>query len=98
MACHVAYTVLGRFPGGFYSSIAITNTGTAPINGWTLAFDFGGDQKISVAWGATAAQTGSAVTMTTSSYDSSIAPGATLNEVGTEGTWTVSDASPTVSR
>jgi hypothetical protein len=94
-ACQVAYTVQSQWHGGFTASIAITNGGTAAINGWTLVFVFGGDQKINNAWGASATQSGSTVTLTNASYDSTIAPGATTSSIGMIGTWTTSNAAPT---
>ena len=33
-------------------TIVVTNTGTAAINGWTLAFSYPGDQHITSAWNA----------------------------------------------
>lgn len=94
VACHVAYTVQSEWQGGFSAGIAITNTGEQTFNGWKLTFTFGGDQKINNVWGATASQSGAAVTLTNLSYDATIAPGATMSSVGLGGTWTVSDAAP----
>ncbi len=56
--CHVTYTLLSEWRGGFVSSLAITNTGNQPINGWSLAFAFGGDQKITNAWGRASPRAG----------------------------------------
>lgn len=92
--CHVAYTTQSEWNGGFTSAISITNTGTAADNGWTLTFTFGGDQKAGNVWGATASQSGHAVTLVNLPWDATIAAGATINVVGMTGTWSTSDAAP----
>jgi endoglucanase len=92
--CHVAYAVQSEWAGGFTAAVSITNNGTSAINGWTLTYRYGGDQKVTSAWGATASQSGATVTLTSVSYDASIAAGATLTGVGMQGTWSASDAAP----
>jgi hypothetical protein len=55
-----------------------------------------GDQKITASWNtATNGQSGEAVTLTNASYNGSIAAGASTT-IGFQGTWTSSDAAPTV--
>ncbi|MBS2966705.1 glycoside hydrolase family 6 protein [Actinocrinis puniceicyclus] len=92
--CHVTYTNQSVWPGGFTASVAINNAGSSAINGWTLTYRYGGDQKVTSAWGATSSQSGSTVTLTSVSWDASIAPGATLTGVGMQGTWASSNAAP----
>lgn len=92
VACHVSYTTSSQWTGGFTAAISISNTGVVADNGWTLTFTFGGDQKITGAWGASATQSGETVTLTNLSYDGSIAPGATISGIGFQGTWNASDA------
>jgi hypothetical protein len=91
--CSVAYVRENEWRGGFVADVALTNTGSAPINGWTLGFTFPGDQRISNGWNATVIQTGASVTAANASYNGTIAPGAQV-WVGLYGTWQTSDASP----
>lgn len=93
-SCHVTYTIQSEWVGGFTASVTINNTGSTAVNGWTLTYRYGGDQKVTSAWGATASQSGTTVTLKNVSYDASIAPGGTLTGVGMQGTWTSSDAAP----
>ena len=93
VGCRVAYTVPSQWQGGFQAAITVTNLGD-PLNGWTLGFSFGGDQHVGNVWGATASQSGSAVTLANLPWDAAIAAGATINVVGMTGTWTASDAAP----
>ena len=49
-SCQVTYSTQSQWAGGFVASVTIANPGSAAINGWTLAFTFPGDQKITNAW------------------------------------------------
>jgi acetylxylan esterase len=93
-SCHVSYTTSSEWAGGFVAGVTITDTGTAPVNGWRLTFTFPGDQKITNAWNATVSQSGSSVTATNASYDAAIGPGGNVS-LGFQGTWAASDAVPT---
>jgi cellulase/cellobiase CelA1 len=92
--CHVTYANQSEWAGGFTANVSIKNNGTSAINNWILTYHYGGDQKVTSAWGATPSQSGANVTLTNLSYDGSIAPGVTLTGVGMQGTWTTSDAAP----
>jgi Cellulose binding domain len=90
--CRVSYTK-NEWPGGLTAGITVTNTGTSAVNGWTLAFAFPGDTKVTSAWNATVTQTGAAVTAKNVSYNGTIAPGADVS-FGFKGTWTSGDPAP----
>jgi hypothetical protein len=91
--CHVSFTPT-TWPGGFTANVTITNDSTSVINGWSLAFVFPGDQKITTAWNAAVTQTGTSVTAADLGYNASIAPGGSQS-FGFQGTWTLGNASPT---
>jgi endoglucanase len=93
VSCQAAYSLTNSWAGGFQAQIVLTNTGTAAISPWTLAFTFGGDQQIASLWNASYAQSGEAVTVTPESYDATIAAGASVT-VGFTGSYTTSDAAP----
>lgn len=92
--CVATYTLVNSWSGGFQGSITIANNGTAPINGWTIAWTFPGDQKIGQLWSAGYTQSGEHVTATNLPYNATIAPGSSVN-FGFTGTFTNSDTSPT---
>jgi O-glycosyl hydrolase len=92
--CHVTYATQSQWAGGFVAQVTIANTGSAAINGWTLAFTFPGDQHITNAWNGTPSQSGENVTITNASYNGSI-PAGSSTAIGFQGTWTNSDAVPT---
>ena len=93
VSCQAVYSVTSTWPGGFQAQIVLSNTGTAPISPWALAFTFGGDQKIASLWNASYTQSGERVTVTNESYNSAIAPGASVT-VGFTGGYTTSNAAP----
>jgi endoglucanase len=92
--CSVAYSVTNAWQGGFQAQVVLTNTGTATINNWTLAWTFGSDQAISNMWGATSAQTGQHVNATAASYDAVVPAGGTAT-VGFTATSSATSPSPT---
>jgi hypothetical protein len=93
-SCHVTYTLNSSWPGGFTAQVGIANTGTTTINGWSLTFTFPGDEKITSDFNGGFSQSGENVTLTSASYNGTIAPGANIT-VGFQGTWTNSVANPT---
>jgi O-glycosyl hydrolase len=93
-ACAVSYSTSSQWAGGFVANLTITNTGSTPVNGWTLKFTFPGDQKITSTWNGVATQSGEAVSIVNESYNATIAAGGNTS-LGFQGTWTNSDAAPT---
>ncbi|MGQ4387303.1 cellulase family glycosylhydrolase [Streptomyces sp. SAS_270] len=86
-ACSVGYRVVNEWPGGFQGEIALRNTGTATLNGWTLAFSFANGQTVSNMWGGTPTQTGGTVSVVPAAYTSTITAGGsvTVGFIGAKG-------------
>ncbi len=76
-ACEVAYELANQWDNGYQANVTISNTGTAPIAGWTLTFDHAPGQTVDSAWNATVTQSGSAVTASNpaSHWNGTIQPG-----------------------
>ncbi|MEO3816405.1 cellulose binding domain-containing protein [Plantactinospora sp. B24E8] len=91
--CRVAYTA-NSWNNGFTASVTITNTGSSPINGWTMNYTLPSGQQVTNTWNATVTQSGSAVTARNVGHNGSIAPGATAS-FGYQGTLSGSYSSPT---
>ncbi|MEO3768896.1 PHB depolymerase family esterase [Micromonospora sp. B9E7] len=83
-ACRVGYTV-NAWNTGLTASVTITNTGSAAVNGWALTFTLPGGQRITSGWNAQYAPTSGAVTARNVSYNSTIAPNASV-EIGFQAT------------
>src|SRR5690242_11029507 len=92
-ACSVTYSLVNSWTGGFQGQTVIKNTGGSTINGWTLAWTFPGDQKITQLWNGSYTQSGEAVRVTNASYNAAIPPGGTVT-VGFTGTFTSNDTTP----
>ena len=86
--CHVGFNIVNSWNTGFQVGLSIQNTGTTPINGWTLTWTFPGAQQVSQLWNGTATQSGAAVSVTNLSYNATIAPGATYGDAGFTGAGT----------
>ncbi|MFI5907551.1 glycoside hydrolase family 3 N-terminal domain-containing protein [Dactylosporangium sp. NPDC051541] len=91
--CAVTYAV-NDWGGGFTGTVTVKNTGSTTINGWTLAFTFPGNQKVSQGWSATWSQSGAAVTAKSDTWNGTLAPGASQS-AGFNGTYSGSNPRPT---
>ncbi|MBG0566595.1 cellulase family glycosylhydrolase [Actinoplanes aureus] len=79
---------------GLTNSIAITNTGTTAINGWTLAFTLPAGQSIVSGWSASYSPASGTVTATNASYNGSLPPGGSAT-IGYQANHTGNAAAPT---
>jgi cellulose 1,4-beta-cellobiosidase len=86
--CHVGFNITNSWGTGFQVALSIQNTGTAPINGWTLTWSFPGTQTIANLWNGAATQTGAVVTVNSMSYNGTIAAGSSYNDAGFVGNGT----------
>jgi cellulose 1,4-beta-cellobiosidase len=91
--CSVNYQVSNSWPGGFGASFSITNLGD-PITSWTLKWTWPSGQTVSQGWNGTFSQSGTTETVTSLSYNGSIATGATASGMGFNGTWTGTNTNP----
>ena len=93
--CKVVYTVTSwTGAAGSAASIAITNTGTAAVDNWSLQFTWPGNQQVSAGWGGNFGQSGNTVTVTAPSYAPNLAAGATTTP-GFNGGYTGTNPKPT---
>ncbi|WP_326730555.1 PHB depolymerase family esterase [Streptomyces phaeochromogenes] len=76
-ACKVTVTT-NAWSTGLTGSVTITNTGTARIEGWKLAFTLPSGQTVTNGWGATYAPASGAVTATNATYNGTITPNASV--------------------
>lgn len=90
--CQVGYATQS-WPGGFTAEVTIRNAGTAPVDGWTLAFTLPGGQRVTNAWNATVAPAAGAVTARDAGFNGRIPAGGTQS-FGFQGTYTGAFAEP----
>jgi cellulose 1,4-beta-cellobiosidase len=92
--CSVNYQVTNQWPGGFGASISITNLGD-PITSWTLTWTWPSGQSVQSGWNGNFSQSGTTETVTSLSYNGSIATGGTASGIGFNGTWNGTNTNPT---
>jgi endo-1,4-beta-xylanase len=92
-ACRVTNAV-SPWNTGLTDNITITNTGTAPINGWSLKFALASGQTITSGWSATYSPNSGQVTATNVGYNASIPPGGSTT-IGFQANHTGNSAAPT---
>ncbi|MGP4113885.1 glycoside hydrolase family 6 protein [Streptomyces sp. 4N509B] len=77
-ACSVDYTT-NDWGSGFTANITITNEGDAPLNGWTLTYDYSGNQRLAQGWNAVWSQSGARVTVEDAGWNATVAAGASVS-------------------
>ena len=93
-SCRVNYAKQSEWSSGFVANVTITNTGTAAISPWSLAFTFPGNQRITSSWSANLTQSGAGVTARNLDYNGTIAPGANTS-FGFQATFSGTNSNPT---
>ncbi|HEY8464450.1 MAG TPA: sugar-binding protein [Bacillota bacterium] len=72
--CTVTYTIQNDWGSGATVNVTLKNNQTTAITGWTLVWNFGGNQKITNLWNGTFNQSGTEVTVKNAAYNGTIAP------------------------
>lgn len=81
--CSVKFADVNDWGNGYVASIDVTNTGTNPIDGWTLVFTWPtGWQQMNGGWNANWEQTGSTVRVTSLTTNGKLAAGGGTVNVG----------------
>src|SRR6202035_4869989 len=91
-SCQVAYTVNSDWGTGFSVAITITNTGSA-ISSWTLGYSYTGNQQLSSRWSGTWTQSGTNISVTSASWNGSLATGAST-QIGANFSYTGTNTAP----
>ncbi|MDX3661561.1 cellulose binding domain-containing protein [Streptomyces sp. ID05-26A] len=73
--CAVAYRITGQWPNGFQANVSVRNTGSTPLNGWTLRWSFANGQTVTDMWNAKARQSGATVNAANADYNPRMGPG-----------------------
>jgi glucuronoarabinoxylan endo-1,4-beta-xylanase len=95
--CTATYSITSSWPGGFQASVTVANSSaTSTTSGWTVRWTLPSGQAITQLWnGSLTTAGGSNVTVTSLSYNGTLAPGAATS-FGFTGTGS-STPTPTVS-
>jgi hypothetical protein len=91
-ACRITYKP-SSWNTGFTTEVTVTNTGSQPVNGWTLGFTLPGGQQITSTWNATLSGTSGALTARNVGHNGALPPGGTAS-FGFQGTHSGSHTAP----
>jgi cellulase/cellobiase CelA1 len=80
------YIKQSEWSNGFVVNVTLTNTGSTPLRGWTLAFQYSAGQKLISYWNAIASQDGASVTVGPTNDRPVLDPGKSIT-FGLQGTW-----------
>ena len=89
----VTYTV-NAWNSGLTTDVAIANTGTSAVNGWSLVFTLPSGQVITSGWNATYSPTSGQITARNMSYNGAIPVGGSTS-IGFQATHTGNAGKPT---
>lgn len=78
-ACTVDYAIHSDWGNGFVTTVALTNSGSGPWNGWTASWRFGGNQQITNLWNGTVGQDGQAVAVDNAPWNGTVVPGVSVH-------------------
>ena len=70
--CSVDYEIASAWPGGFVANVTVHNDSMSPIDGWQLGWTFSGGERVTNAWGGTATQSGTDVTVGNAPWNATI--------------------------
>ena len=91
--CSATYTH-NDWGTGATVSITIKNNGSTAVNGWTVSFNYTGNQKITNAWNCNYTQNGNSVTLKNVDYNSTIPAGGSIT-IGFNITYSGTNSIPT---
>jgi cellulose 1,4-beta-cellobiosidase len=91
--CKVEYTITNQWNTGFGASVTVTNLGDPISGGWTLEWDFAGNQQVQQGWNASFAQQGKHVTVRNATWNPTLVTGATVSP-GFNGTYSGTNDKP----
>jgi endoglucanase len=95
LSCHVSYSVSSDWGTGFTAALSVSNSGSAPINGWRLTWTWPGNQTISgSAWNANGSQSGNSATLTNASWNAQIPANGSQGGIGFNGAYSGANVAP----
>ena len=92
--CKVDYTITNQWDTGFGANVTVTNLGDPITGGWTLTWDFAGNQQVQQGWNGVFSQQANHVTVRNPSWSDSLGTGATVTP-GFNGGYSGTNAKPT---
>ena len=76
------FSISQTWSSGFQGNYAVTNNSNQTVNSWSLTFTLPTGEAVTSAWNGTLSHSGSTYTITSPSWASALAPGASADVVG----------------
>lgn len=92
--CAVTYRVTNQWVDGFTADVIITNTSTTDINGWSMSWNFPGNQQVTNAWNIGWSQAGTLFSGSDLGYNSLIGANGGSQTIGFQAYFTGSNYAP----
>jgi chitin-binding protein len=73
--CTATYQVTNYWQGGFQAQVTVANSGSTPVTGWRVGWNWTGGQQVSQGWNAALTQSGTAVTATNVNWNGTVPAG-----------------------
>ncbi|WP_340681656.1 glycoside hydrolase family 6 protein [Amycolatopsis coloradensis] len=93
--CKVDYTITNQWDTGFGATVTVTNLGDPISGGWTLSWDFPGNQQVQQGWNGSFGQQGTRVTVRDVGWNGSLDTGAAVSP-GFNGSYSGTNGKPAV--
>ncbi|MFE6614536.1 glycoside hydrolase family 6 protein [Amycolatopsis sp. NPDC057786] len=93
--CKVDYTITNQWDTGFGATVTVTNLGDPITGGWSLSWDFPGNQQVQQGWNGNFGQQGTRVTVSDAGWNGSLGTGATVSP-GFNGSYSGTNGKPAV--
>lgn len=90
----LSYTVANDWGTGATINMVLTNLSSVDVNGWTIKWNFPGNQRITDDWGGISTQSGNAVTIKNESYNPMLTANGGQAFLGINFSYTGSNAKP----
>ncbi|MBN1309858.1 MAG: cellulose binding domain-containing protein [Anaerolineae bacterium] len=95
VVCSVDYNIQNDWGSGATVNVAVTNTGTTAVDGWTLDWTFPGNQQISALWNGSYTQSGASVSVSNAPWNGNIAANGGTTSFGFNLAYSGTNAEPT---
>jgi cellulase/cellobiase CelA1 len=78
-ALGATYSVASTWDTGYIVDVTVANTGTAPVNGWTVSWQIANGEQFVGVWNADCRVAGATVTCKAKDYNATLGPGTTTS-------------------
>jgi Cellulose binding domain len=75
VSCKATYSVVSSWAGGYQASVTVADSGSSPLDSWTVSLTLANGQSISNLWNGVNSGTSGAITVKDASYNGPVEAG-----------------------